>query len=85
MVATGKYVPQSDFARKHFGQGREEGREEGRLAEAKLVLKQLRIKFGDAVTAEIEQQVQSATTNKLELYGERLMTLDALDAVLSDD
>ncbi len=85
MVATGKYVPQSEFAKKHFGQGLEKGLEKGRLAEAKLVLKQLRIKFGDAVTTEVEQQVQSATHEQIERIGERLMTLDTLEAVLSDD
>ncbi len=85
MVATGKYVPQSEFAKKHFGQGLEKGLEQGRLAEAKLVLKLLHIKFGDAVTAEVEQRVQNATHEQLERIGERLMTLDSLEAVLNND
>ncbi len=85
MVATGEYIPQSDFAKRHFGQGLEKGLEQGRLAEVKLVIKQLRIKFKDAVTAEVEQQVQNATHEQLERYGERLMTLDTLEAVLGDD
>ena len=81
MVASGKYVFQSEFAKKHQGLGREEGRQE----EARLLLKMMRIKYGDAVTEQVEAQVLKASQKLLERYGERLMTQDKLEDVLSDD
>ena len=81
MVASGKYVPQSEFGKKHF----EQGEASGRLKECKaLVLKLLRVKFGEAVTADVEARVEATALERLEVYAERIVTAKTLEAVFED-
>ena len=56
---------------------REEGRQEG---EARVVLRQLRLKFGP-LEPEIEERVRSADTDLLLEWGERVLTAQSLEDV----
>jgi predicted transposase YdaD len=67
-------------------EGREEGRQEGRqegllLGEARVLLKQMRLKFG-AVPDEVVARVERATEAELEAWTGRILTADTLEAVL---
>jgi predicted transposase YdaD len=60
---------------------REEGRQEGRQeGEARLVLRQLRLKFG-TLEPEIEDLVRSADADRLLEWGERVLTAETLQDV----
>jgi hypothetical protein len=64
--------------------GREEGRQEGRQeGEARLVLRQLRLKFGPLEPA-IEDRVRSADADRLLEWGERVLTAGSLEDVFRD-
>ena len=56
---------------------REEGRQEG---EARLLLRQLRLKFGPLEPA-LEDQVRSADTDRLLEWGERVLTAQSLQEI----
>ena len=63
---------------------REEGRQEGRQeGEARLVLRQLRLKFGP-LEPEIEDRVRSADADRLLEWGERVLTAASLQDVFRD-
>jgi len=59
---------------------REEGRQEG---EARVVLRQLRLKFGP-LDPEIEERVHSADADRLLVWSERILTAASLEDVLQD-
>ena len=59
---------------------REEGRQEG---EARLVLRQLRLKFGP-LDPEIEDRVRTADADRLLEWGERVLTAESLQDVFRD-
>jgi predicted transposase YdaD len=64
--------------------GRQEGREEGRQEQgARIVLRQLRLKFGPLETA-IEDRVRSADADRLLEWGERVLTAENLQDVFKD-
>lgn len=60
--------------------GRQEGRQEG---EARMLLRQLRLKFG-ALAPEIEEQVCSADADRLLVWGERILTAVSLEDIFRD-
>jgi predicted transposase YdaD len=60
--------------------GRQQGRQEG---EARVVLRQLRLKFGPLEPA-IEDRVRSADTDRLLEWGERVLTAQSLQDVFRD-
>ena len=63
---------------------REEGRQEGRQeGEARLVLRQLRLKFGP-LGPEIEDRVRSADADRLLTWGERVLTAESLGDIFRD-
>ena len=59
---------------------REEGRQEG---EARVVLRQLRLKFGP-LHPEIEEQVHSADADRLLRWSERILSAESLQDVFRD-
>jgi hypothetical protein len=61
-------------------QGRTEGRAEGR---ADLLVKLLTRKFGE-LSADQHARIESASTEQLERYAERLLFTDTIDAVFAD-
>ena len=87
------YTYQTDFARKHFGEGRRvgveegrtEGREEGRRvgdAEGRraLLLEQLEARFGK-LPVEAVTLVEQAPPEVISAWGRRVLTVDRLSAV----
>ena len=63
---------------------REEGRQEGRQeGEARVVLRQLRLKFGPLEPA-LEDRVRSADTERLLDWGERVLTAESLQEVFRE-
>jgi hypothetical protein len=66
-------------------EGRKEGREEARLqGEQRMLLKQLRLKFGE-LTDEQFARVQRADEADLDRYAQRIFTADSIEAVLGAD
>ena len=64
--------------------GRAEGEARGEArGRAELVLKLLALKFG-ALTEEQSARVRNSSVEQLELYAERVLTVDSLDAVLAE-
>ncbi len=64
--------------------GRAEGEARGEArGRADILLKQLALKFGPLSDAHIAQ-VQASSVEELELYAERVLTVDSLDAVLAE-
>jgi predicted transposase YdaD len=64
--------------------GREEGREEGRAqGQVTLLVKQLTRKFGE-LPAEYRARLETATSDLLECYAERLLVAGTLAAVFTD-
>ena len=65
-------------------EGREEGRHEGRQeGEARLVLRQLRLKFG-VLEPGIEDRVRAADADRLLEWGERILTAESLQDIFRD-
>ncbi len=65
-------------------EGREEGLEEGRQeGGAWIVLGLLRLKFG-ALEPEIEVQVRSADSDRLQRWRERILTAESIQDVFRD-
>ncbi|WP_163560293.1 DUF4351 domain-containing protein [Halomonas sp. NO4] len=58
--------------------GRQEGRQEG---EARLLAKQMSLKFGD-LPAWAQDRIETASTEQLEAWAERILTADSLEALL---
>ena len=72
-----------------LAKGRSEGLAEGRskgLAEGKAdtVMKQLRLRFGELSEA-VKARVARASLEELEVWTERVLTAESLDAVFADD
>lgn len=64
-------------------EGLEEGREEGRAeGQAKTLGKQLQLKFGQLPDA-ISQKLQQASEAELDLWTERILFAESLDAVFT--
>jgi predicted transposase YdaD len=64
-------------------EARQEGRQEGRAEGRRLVLRQLRLKFGP-LEPQIEERVRSADTERLLRWGERVLTAENLQDVFRD-
>jgi flagellar biosynthesis/type III secretory pathway protein FliH len=65
-------------------EGRQEGHQEGRQeGEARMVLRQLRFKFGP-LEPEIEDRVRSADADRLLEWGERVLTAETLQDIFRD-
>ena len=65
-------------------EGRQKGLQEGRREEgARLVLRQLRLKFG-ALEPAIESRVRSADADRLLEWGERVVTAESLQDIFRD-
>jgi predicted transposase YdaD len=66
-------------------QGRQEGRREGRReGECALLLRQLRRRFGDAVNADIEQRIATASIEQIDTWAERVLSAATLTELLAD-
>ena len=72
------YEYQSDFARRYFGQGKTEGRMEGRV---ELTLKLLALRFGQLPDA-TQTRVRSAQDAQVDAIAERLLTAQTLEEAL---
>lgn len=59
---------------------REEGRQEG---EARMLLRQLRMKFG-SLSPEVEERVRSTDADRLLEWSERVLTAERLQDVFGD-
>lgn len=70
---------------KGIRQGKAEGKAEGYAAgRVALLLRQLRKRFGDAVTTETERRVLAADLDALDCIGERLLDAATIDDVFVD-
>lgn len=70
----------SEFARKFVAEGRKEGIEEG---EKKLLVKQLDRKFGE-LSAEVRERIEGASSEQVDLWGERVLTAQSIDQVFAE-
>jgi hypothetical protein len=81
---TTKYQYQSEFARRYFGQGREEGKAEGNVeGRAEMALKLLSLRFG-RLPEVIRGRVLRARASDLDALAERLLSAHTLDEALED-
>ena len=85
-----KYQYQSEFARRYFGQGREEGivagkaegKAEGKMeGRAEMAIKLLSLRFGSLSEA-ARDRILHASASDLDALAERLLTANTLDQVL---
>jgi hypothetical protein len=76
-----KYEYQSDFARKYYGQGKDEGRAEGQAVLIRVVLRQLSLRFG-TVDDETKKKLAAASIDQLGEIGERVGTAQTLQEAL---
>ena len=74
MNALGFGYPQSDFIRRHFGQGKAEGRME-------MVLKLLALRFGP-LTEATQARLRDVQDEQLDAVAERLLTAKTLEEAL---
>ena len=73
-----KYVYQTEFAKRYFGQGLSQGLVEGETkGRAELVLRQLRSRFG-ALPTTAQARIHDASIEELDRIGERLLTAATL-------
>ncbi len=84
--------PQSDFAKKHYQDGRIEGQAEGRVegrvegraeGQASLLQAQLEAKFG-SVGPDFVAKLGSASQQQLQTWGLRIFSAETLEAVFED-
>ena len=69
---------------KGMQQGRQDGRKEGRKeGEAQLLLRQLALKFGP-VPEDKQRLIESADSQQLRQWSERILTAQSMDEVLND-
>ena len=80
-MAKAKHKYRSDFARKYYDQGLEEGRELARRE--RYLAGQLRLKFG-ALSPQTETRLAAATEAELDLWTERILTATSLDVVFGE-
>ena len=86
LMRTGKYEYQSDFAKKYFALGHEEGREEGRAAgEARALLLVLRSRAVDVPTEAAQRIEQERDRARLEVWIRRAVTAATIDDVFADE
>ena len=65
-------------------EGRREGRREALAGERKLLLRQARIRFGEALAGSLAALLEGiADANRLEEIGEWLLVCDSADALLT--
>lgn len=76
-----KYEYQSDFARKYYGQGKDEGRAEGQAVLARVIVRQLNTRFG-ALDDATRVKLATASIAQLDEIGERLETAQILQEAL---
>jgi hypothetical protein len=81
-----KYVYQSEFARKYFGEGVRQGVEQGvAQGEARgrvaLLARQLALRFGP-LSEPAQNRLRAASIEELDAMGERLLTASTLEAAL---
>jgi hypothetical protein len=67
--------------RKAVQEGIEQGLEQG---ERKVLVRQLRRRFGAEVDGEIERRVAAACTEQIELWSERVLSASTLAEILAD-
>jgi hypothetical protein len=87
-AALDRVVPGGDtmksFLKKYFDQGRQEGRQEGHQeGEVRVLLRQLRKRFGD-LPGWAEERLRQASSGMLETWSERILTASTLDEVFSE-
>jgi hypothetical protein len=71
--------------RKTFEEGREEGLQQGlEQGERKVLLRQLRRRFGAQVDGEIERRVAAAPGEQIEIWAERVLSAATLAELLAD-
>jgi hypothetical protein len=61
-------------------EGIEQGRREGECA---LLLRQLRRRFGDAVNANVEQRIATASLEQIDTWAERVLSAAKLTELLA--
>jgi hypothetical protein len=77
-----KYEYQSEFARRYYGQGVEEGIARGvTQGRVEMLLKLLATRYG-ALSAAVAEEVQKATAPELDSIAERALTAKTLDDAL---
>ena len=70
-------------AERLINQGVAKGRDQGRVEErAEVLLRQIRLKFPEAVDAALEERVRSADPATLDRGVERILTAESIEAVL---
>jgi len=69
------------WRRKAIQEGVEQGLEQG---ERRLLLRQLRRRFGAAVDGEIERRLASATAEQVEVWAERVLVAATLTELMAD-
>ena len=98
MVLAGKYELQSDFAKKHFAQGRAEGEAKGRAegeakgrtegrteGEARLLIRMLDRKEGVELTDALRQRILECTDiDLIERWFDRALTATSIDDIFSE-
>jgi hypothetical protein len=82
LMRTGKYEYQSDFARKYFARGEEEGRAAGEARALLLVLRSRGIDVPAAVARRIEAERDDA---RFEAWIRRALTATTIDDVFTDE
>jgi hypothetical protein len=77
-----KYEYQSEFARRYYGQGVEEGIARGvTQGRVEMLLKQLTTRYG-ALSAAVAERVRKASAPELDSIAERVLTAQTLDEAL---
>lgn len=83
-----KYEYQSDFAKHYIAVGRKEGKAEGEArgraeGRASVMLKQVRLRFGDPSSADVAR-IEQASIDDLDLWAERILSAATLRDVIGD-
>ena len=79
-------MEESSTIRAFIEEGRRKGREEGRAGEArKFILRQGRIRFGEAGDAVVSRLEAISDLEQLELLGDRLLIVSSWDELLSGE
>jgi len=74
-----------NWRREAIQEGRQEGRQEGmELGERKLLLRQLRRRFGAEIDGEIERRVAAAPAERVEVWAERVLSAGTLAELLAE-
>lgn len=86
LMRTGKYEYQSDFAKKYFALGREEGREEGRaVGEVSALLLVLRARGIEVPSAAADRIDCERDAARIESWIRRAATATSIDDVFADE